>query len=170
MEDKSRMSKQKLIAEVLSTLATIFAALVDASVFLDKCDLDLGSIHVVIGNCATATMLNNKCLFVGPLGEVINVGIVKVAGEDYHPKHKGKAELSWNDDNDEIHTIAIDGALFFLLSPVNVVSVGNLSLGYGNGHSNGDQGTWIKSTFGSSWFLVNQKIIIEQSCILLVAY
>ena len=110
------------------TLATIFTTQADASVFLDKHDFDLGRIHAVIDNCATATTLNNKSLFVGPLDEVSNVGIVTVSSEDYDPTRKSKAELSWKDDEDAIHTIAIDGASHFPSYLVNVVSIGNLSL------------------------------------------
>ena len=51
-----------------------------------------------------------------------------------------------------MHDIVIKDALYFPSSPVNVVSVAKLSLQYGDGVSIGDQGTWIKTTHGTSWF------------------
>ena len=45
----------------------------------------------------------------------------------------------------------IRSALYFPSSPVNVISIGKLSIGFGNGI--GDDGAFIKSTHNKSYFL-----------------
>ena len=69
------------------------------------------------------------------------VRIVAVGGEDFHLTHIGTASLSWKDDEGKLHDITTTDALCFPTSPVNVVSVSQLSLQQGDGVSNGDQGT-----------------------------
>ena len=135
------MSKFKEQKSVIMVLATIFATNHHPSKFFDRQDFNLGAICAVIDNCATATVLNNLSLFDGPLEKVSNVGIVTVGGDDHHPTHKGTAKISWKDDNNLIHEIIIRNALYFPSSPVNVVSVSQLSLQFRDSVSTCDRGT-----------------------------
>ena len=76
--------------------------------------------------------------------------VATVGGTDYEPTHYGMAEISVKNNEGNITTIPIPRALHFPTSPVNVVSIGEMSFYYGNGTC--DEETFIKSTCNKSWF------------------
>ena len=98
-------------------------------------------------------MINNKVLFLNGLRKVEEIGIITVSGDNYHSTYIGTVVISIKDSNNKIHRIAIPNALHFLLSPVNVVSIGQLSLHFGDRISVGDKSTCIGTTYGRSYFL-----------------
>ena len=100
----------------------------------------------------TATVLNDVSLFVGKIVKTSDYGIIMVRGTIYEPSHIGMAKLSITDDNGVICKILIPKELYFPLSPVNMLSIGKLSLAYEDSDSTGNDGTYIKSMFNRSFF------------------
>jgi len=131
-------------------LATVFSTKKYAIVFTNRTDFNLNSILAVVDNCATATVLNNKSLFVGELILTSAYSLVTVGGCDHRPTHYGPAVLTMRNDDDTVVKIPIPKALYFPTSLVNVISIGELSWYYGDG--NFDEETYIKSTGNKLWF------------------
>ena len=75
-------------------LVTTFATNKQPSSFSSREDFNLKAVYVVIYNCSTAIVLNNKDLFTSNFYRVIGIGIVIVGGGDYHLTYIGNAELS----------------------------------------------------------------------------
>ena len=126
------------------SLTNIFTTHKDPLVFKDRTDFNLGSITAVVDNCATASVFNDKSLFVGKIIPKNQHSIVTVGGSNYEPTHVGSSEVSVLDNDGSILTVTILRALHFPPSPVNVLSIGQMSLHYGNGIC--DKDTCIKST------------------------
>ena len=126
----------------------IFATTKEPSEFLDKRDFEVGSIAVVVDNCATMTALNNKSLFPGNLMPISKHSIIAVSGSDYKPTHIGTAQISVCNDDGMIVDITLPNALYFPTSPVNIISIGQLSQYYSQGSC--DEGTHVKSTCDKS--------------------
>ena len=131
-------------------LTTIFTTTIDLSVFQNRTDFNLGSTTVVVDNCATVTVFNDKILFVGELISSNKHSIVTVGGSNYEPTHVGSSEASVRDNDGRILTVTISRALHFPPSPVNVLSIGQISLHCLNEIC--DKDTCIKSIYNKSWF------------------
>ena len=111
--------------------------------FTNRTDFNLNSIQAVVDNCATATALNDKSLFVGELTPTSAYSLIAVSGCDYRPMHYGPAALTARNDDDVVVKIPTPKALYFPTSPVNVISVGKLSWYYSDGDF--DKETYVKS-------------------------
>ena len=73
---------------------TILATTKYPLTFVSREYFNMHFIFVVIDNCATVMVLNNRELFCKDLRRVKCIGIVTVHGEDYYLIHKGTAILS----------------------------------------------------------------------------
>ena len=126
---KRRKRKEKYLQRLskILALATVFSTTKNATVFTNRTDFNLNSILAVVDNCATATVLNNKSLFVGELIPTSAYSLVTVGGCDHRPTHYGPAVLTVRNDDDTVVKIPIPKALYFPTSPVNVISIGELS-------------------------------------------
>ena len=71
-------------------------------------------------------------MFVGKLKKSTGAGIVTVGRDDFHSSHIGTVKLSWKDHSGTTHDVTIKNTLCFPTSPVNAISVGKLSLCYGD--------------------------------------
>ena len=109
-------------------LTTVFATSRDPLTFTTSTNFEVGSITAVVDNCATATVLNNKTLFIDKLVHTQEYSLVTVGGSDHKPTHYGPAEISVRNDNGDIVTIPIPKALYYPSSPVNVLSIGQMSM------------------------------------------
>ena len=128
----------------------MFATTKHQLVFMNKTDFDKKSITAVVGNCATAIVLNDETLFVGELTPTQDFILITVGSSDCKPTHYGPAEMSVHDDDGQIITMSTSKAMCLPTSPVNVVSIGDLSLSFVNGSC--DEETHMKSTHDKSWF------------------
>ena len=114
-------------------LATIFATSKDPSAFTGREDFVLNVQNVVINNCASETILNDRDFFDGNLRRVTGIGIIAVGGKNHQPIHTSTEHLSWKDDKGCMHDIELQHSLYFLSSPVNVVVLVQLRLHFGDG-------------------------------------
>ena len=66
---RSAKGKRRHVMQLIKTLAftTVFATSNDPTAFTNVHDFEIGSVSAVIDNCATATIFNDKSLFVGEL-------------------------------------------------------------------------------------------------------
>jgi hypothetical protein len=141
---KNRRRRFPRQASIVAMLATIFATTKDPTIFQGYYDFEIESIMTVIDNYTIVTVLNDDSLFARQLKETSIIGIIIVSRIDYKLTHIRIAKILIKDDEGKIHSITIPYALYFLSSPVNVISIGRLSLGFRNGV--GDDNTFIKLT------------------------
>ena len=80
------------------------------------------------------------------------IEIVTLGGDNHHPTHMGKAQISIKDDTSCIYHLKIPNALYFPSSPVNILSSNKISINYGDGLSSSDDSTCVKTTCGRSDF------------------
>ena len=88
---------------------------------------------MVIDKFATANVFNFISLFIGNLTPAKECSIIMVVGSDYRPTHYGSSTFLMRDDTVTIVGVPMHNALCFPSSPVNVVSVIQISLQHGDG-------------------------------------
>ena len=84
--------------------------------------------NTVISNYTIVIVLNCKSFFIDSLRPTKLAGIIIVEGDNYKLTHIRTVTILIRDNNKRLHVIKIPNALYFLFSPVNIVSVGRLSL------------------------------------------
>ena len=111
----AKNKRKKFVQRLLSTmtLTTAFATSKHLSSFNNTLDFEVGSTTSVVDNCATATVLNNKDLFVGKLTPTSEYSLVTIRGSDHKPTHYGPSEITVRNNDGAIDTIPISKALHY---------------------------------------------------------
>ena len=113
---------------------TIFTISKNLSEFINRKDFDLGILIVVVDNCITTIVLNNKLLFIGELKKTNAYGIVIVGSSNYKLTHISTMKLTLSNDDRNIIDIIILKVLFFITLPVIILSISQISLIFSHGH------------------------------------
>ena len=102
---KNKMKKyvQCLLSVII--LIIVFATSKDPSNFNNTLDIEIGLIIAVVGNYSTATVLNNKNLFVRKLVPTSEYSLVTISGEDHKLSHYGLIAITICNDEGIIDTI-----------------------------------------------------------------
>ena len=139
--------KKRRTYHVYSTVLNLDKRLQDQSI---KFDTD--SYKIICDNSANVHICNDKNMFISPPRRTDQHYVATIVGAKNSAAGMGTARWRCKDDGGKQHTVDVENVLYFLQSPVNILSITSLAYQF-----NDDDGTGINTKRSKSHFKWNHN-------------